>query len=290
MNAGFAGLGQMGRPMAERLLGAGHVLKVWNRSPAPAAALKEKGATVASAPAELLGCEVIVTMLGDDAAAESVWLASGAAQRMPAGTIHLNMATVSMVMTRKLAAAHGKGGSVYVAGPVFGRPAVAAQGQLDVIAAGPGAALERCQPLLKAMAKQVFVVGTEPEKATAVKIARNFLLAVAIESLGEAFALVRKCGVDGAAFHDIITGTSLNSPVVRNYAGLIVKQAWQPPQFAMTLGLKDIQLALDAAAEAGVPMPAAQLIRASIQEAIAAGRGGDDAVSLAGHIAAKAGL
>jgi 3-hydroxyisobutyrate dehydrogenase-like beta-hydroxyacid dehydrogenase len=290
MNVGFAGLGQMGRPMAERLLGAGNALKVWNRSPAAAAALREKGAAVASAPADLLDCDVVVTMLADDAAVESVWLGSGAAQRMPRGAVHLNMATVSMAMTRKLVAVHEKNGSFYVAAPVFGRPGVAAQGQLDVIAAGPAAAIERCQPLLKAMAKQVFAVGAEPEKATAVKIARNFLLAVAIESLGEAFALVRKCGVDATAFHDIITGTSLNSPVVRNYAGLIVKQAWQPPQFSMMLGLKDIQLALDAAAEAGVPMPTAELIRRGIQEAIAAGRGGDDAVSLAGHIARKAGL
>ena len=290
MRVGFAGLGQMGRPMAERLLGAGDTLKVWNRTPAAAAPLVEKGAVLAKAPAELVDCEVVVTMLADDRAVESVWLASGVAQRMPAGSIHLNMATVSMAMTRKLASVHEKSRSSYVAAPVFGRPAMAAQGQLDVIAAGAPAAVERCQPLLKAMAKQVFVVGAEPEKATAVKIARNFLLAVAIESLGEAFALVRKSGVDGGAFFDIITGTSLNSPVVRNYAGLIVKEAWRPAQFAMTLGLKDIQLTLDAAAEAGVPMPAAELIRRSIQEAIAAGRGGDDAVSLAGHIASKAGL
>ena len=290
MNVGFVGLGQMGRPMAERLLGAGNALKVWNRTPAAAAPLKEKGAAVASAPAELLGCEVVVTMLADDAAVESVWLSSGAAKSMPAGAVHLNMATVSTALTRKLASVHDKNRSFYVAAPVFGRPTMAAQGQLDVIAAGPAAAIERCQPLLKAMAKQVFTVGAEPEKAAAVKIARNFLLAVAIESLGEAFALVRKCGVDAAAFNDIITGTSLNSPVVRNYGGLIVKQAWQPPQFSMMLGLKDIQLALEAAAEAGVPMPSAELIRDSIKEAIAAGRGGDDAVSLAGHIASRAGL
>jgi len=289
MNVGFVGLGQMGRPMAGRLLGAGHALKVWNRSAAPAAALQEKGGAIAATPAELLGCEVVVTMLSDDAAVDSVWLASGAAQRMPAGAIHLNMATVSMAMSRKLASAHEKGGSLYVAGPVFGRPAAAEQGQLDVIAAGPAAALERCQPLLKAMAKQVFVVGEAPEKANAVKIARNFLLATIIESLGEALALSRKCGVDGGAFLDILTGTSIGARY-KGYGDLIVKEAWRPAQFSMTLGLKDIQLALDAAAEAGVQMPAAELIRRLIQEAIAAGRGNDDAVSLAGFIAHKAGL
>ena len=290
LNVGFAGLGQMGRPMAERLLDAGHKLKVYNRTKAAAGPLVMKGATAVDAPGGLAQCEVVITMLADDAAVKSVWLDSGLASALPANAIHLNMATVSLQASRDLSSIHSKNKSLYVAAPVFGRPAVAAQGQLDIIAAGPAAALERCQPLLKAMGKQVFVVGAEPEKANAVKIARNFLLATTIESLGEAFALARKCGVEAQVFYDILANTSLGSPLVKAYGAGIVKQAWEPPQFSITLGLKDIELALDAAREAGVPMPSADLIRGHIKEAIAAGRGGQDAVALAGFLAAKSGL
>ncbi len=286
MQVGFIGLGQMGRPMAERLLAAGHKLKVYNRTRAAAEPLAARGAVIASRPDELLDNEVIVTMLADDAAVEAVWLSSGFAAKT--NSLHLNMATISMAMARRLCAAHKP--QSYISAPVFGRPPVAAQGQLDVIAAGPAAALERCQPLLKAMAKQVFIVGEAPEKANAVKIARNFLLATIIESLGEAFALVRKSGVDAGKFLEILTSTSLNSPAYRNYGKMIAEQAWQPAQFAMTLGLKDVELALATARETGVPLYSGDLIRKNLLEAIKAGRGEQDWAALAAFIAEEAGL
>jgi 3-hydroxyisobutyrate dehydrogenase-like beta-hydroxyacid dehydrogenase len=290
MKVGFVGLGQMGRPMAERLVGAGHSVKVYNRTRAAAEPLASAGAKIAERAEDLLDAEVIVSMVADDAAVKAVWLDSGLAGRMPKGAAHLNMSTVSMAMARRLAAEHQRGGSLYVSAPVFGRPHVAALGQLDVIAAGSSESVERCQPLLKALAKQVFVVGEEPAKANAVKIARNFLLATVIESLGEAFALVQKSGVEPAAFQNILAGTSLGSPVVKNYGKMIVEQAWAPAQFSMTLGLKDVELALAAAQEVGAPLPSGDLIRRNFLGAIEAGRGEQDWVALAGHIANGAGL
>jgi len=289
MKLGFAGLGQMGRPMAARLLDGGHDLMVYNRTRAAAEALQKRGAVIAERPEQLGEREVVVTMLADDAAVESVWLGAGLAEKLRPGAVHVNMATVSMATSRKLSSFHQRQQCSYVAAPVFGRPAAAEQGQLDVIAAGPAAAIERCQPLFKAMAKQVFVVGAEPEKANAVKIARNFLLATIIESLGEAMALARKCGVDGESFLHILTSTAIGARYA-GYGGLITKEAWRPAQFSMHLGLKDIELALATAAEAGAPLPSAEMIRRHIKEAIAAGRGDEDAVALAGFIAAKAGL
>jgi 3-hydroxyisobutyrate dehydrogenase-like beta-hydroxyacid dehydrogenase len=290
MKIGFAGLGQMGRPMAERLMDAGHALKVYNRTRAAAEPLSRRGAAVAAQPEELIDAEVVITMLADDAAVRSVWLDSGLAARMPAGAIHLNMATVSMDVARKLASEHSKSKSLYVSAPVFGRPHVAAQGQLDIIAAGPSAALERCQALFKAMGKQTFIVGEDPARANAVKIARNFLLATIIESLGEAFALVRKSGVDAGAFLNILGSTSLNSPAYKNYGKMIADQAWEPAQFAMTLGLKDVELALATAKEVGVTLHSGLLIKKNLEKAIAAGRGEQDWAALAGYIAAEAGL
>jgi 3-hydroxyisobutyrate dehydrogenase-like beta-hydroxyacid dehydrogenase len=279
MNVGFVGLGQMGRPMVERLRQAGHRLKVYNRT--------RTSAEVLETPAAVLDSEVVITMLADDTAVRAVWLDSGLAARLPAGAIHLNMATVSMGIARQLTAIQR---DAYVSAPVFGRPHVAAQGQLDVIAAGPAAAIERCKPLLTVLGKQVFVVGEEPARANAVKIARNFLLATVIESLGEAFALVRKCGVEPQKFLDILSNTSLGSPAYRNYGRMIVDQAWQPAQFAMPLGVKDVELALATAREAGVPLPSGELIRKNLLEAIAAGRAEQDWAALAGKIAADAGL
>jgi 3-hydroxyisobutyrate dehydrogenase-like beta-hydroxyacid dehydrogenase len=279
MHLGFIGLGQMGRPMAERLKAAGHRLKVYNRT--------RSAPEIAANPQEVLDAEVVITMLADDAAVRAVWLDSGLAARLPKGAIHLNMATVSMGIARELAAIQK---DAYVSAPVFGRPPLAAQGQLDIIAAGPPAAVERCEPLFKALGKQVFVVGAEAQKANAVKIARNFLLATVIESLGEAFALVRKCGVAPADFLGILANTSLGSPAYKNYGKMIVEQAWTPAQFAMPLGVKDVELALATAREVGMGLPSGEIIREHFLQAIQGGRAEQDWVALAGKLAADAGL
>jgi 3-hydroxyisobutyrate dehydrogenase-like beta-hydroxyacid dehydrogenase len=265
--------------MVERLKSAGHRVKAWNRT--------RISAEVHEAPEAVLESDVVVTMLADDTAVRAVWLDTGLAQRLPRGAIHLNMATVSMRIARELTSLHGES---YVAAPVFGRPPLAAQGQLDIIAAGPEAALKKCDPLLRVLGKQVFVVGADPAKANAVKIARNFLLAAMIESLGEAFALVRKCGVAPADFLNVIANTSLGSPAYKNYGKLIVDGAWSPAQFAMPLGVKDVELALATAADAGMDLQLGHLVRKNLLAAIAAGRAEQDWAALAGHIAAEAGL
>ncbi|HEU4921697.1 MAG TPA: NAD(P)-dependent oxidoreductase, partial [Burkholderiales bacterium] len=279
MNVGFVGLGQMGRPMVERLKGAGHRVQTWNRT--------RISVDIHDTPEAVLDSDVVVTMLADDTAVRAVWLDSGLAQRLPRGAVHLNMATVSMRIARELTSVHGES---YVAAPVFGRPPLAGQGQLDIIAAGPEAALSKCDPLFRDLGKQVFIVGADPAAANAVKIARNFLLAAMIESLGEAFALVRKCGVAPADFLNVIANTSLGSPAYRNYGKLIVDQAWRPAQFTMPLGLKDVELALATAKDAGMDLQLGHLVRNNLLAAIVAGRAEQDWAALAGHIAAEAGL
>ena len=279
MNVGFVGLGQMGRPMVERLKGAGHRVKAWNRT--------RISVDIHDTPEAVLDSDVVVTMLADDTAVRIVWLDSGLAQRLPRGAVHLNMATVSLGIARELTSVHGES---YAAAPVFGRPPLAAQGQLDIIAAGPEAALSKCDPLFRVLGKQVFIVGADPAAANAVKIARNFLLAAMIESLGEAFALVRKCGVAPADFLHVIANTSLGSPACRNYGKLIVDQAWRPAQFTMPLGVKDVELALATAKDAGMDLQLGHLVRKNLLAAIVAGRAEQDWAALAGHIAAEAGL
>jgi len=289
MKVGFLGLGQMGRAMAGRLIEAGHELIVYNRSPAPARALGEKGATIAGEPSGVFGAEVVITMLADDAAIESVWIRGGLVREMPHSCVHLNMATVSLGMGKQLARLHREAGNGYVSAPVFGRPHAAAAGQLDIVAAGADTALERCRPLFAILGKQSFVVGAEPWLANVVKIARNFLLATVVESLGEAFALVRKSGVDPALFFNIITTTSFNAPAYKSYGQRMVEKDFEPT-FALKLGLKDVELALDAAAGVGAPLPVAELMRERHRAAIAAGFGEKDWAALGEYIAQDAGL
>jgi 3-hydroxyisobutyrate dehydrogenase-like beta-hydroxyacid dehydrogenase len=275
MKIGFIGLGQMGREMAARLVDAGHELVVYNRSPAPAQAFQRR-TRVASKPAEALDAEFVITMLADDTAVDAVWTGL----ELSAETVHLNMATVSVGLARRFAQRQKN----YVAAPVFGRPAVAARGELDIVAAGPREALERCRPLFSILGKQLFIVGAEPAQANAVKIARNFLLSAAIEGLGEAIALARACGVSAEEFVKVITSTSLAAPAYKSYGKLMAERAYEPAQFSMALGLKDVELALATAREAGVPLPTALLIRENLLKAIDAGEGHKDWAALAEYL------
>lgn len=287
MNIGFIGLGQMGHGMAARLIERGHRLTVWNRTHAATEVLRASGARVADEPASALEAEIVVSMLADDAAVEAVWITSGLVQRMNGAALHLNMASVSLRVAQRLAGLHRAGGSAYVAAPVFGRPEFAASGELDIVAAGARDAVARCVPLFEALGRRWFDVGAEPHHANIVKIARNFLLSSIIESLGEAFALVGKSGVEPKTLYDIITSTSMNAPAFRNY-GKLMLSAPENVTFPLRLGLKDVELALQAGSDTAVPMPAAELIREQHVAAIAAGYGDKDWAALGNYIMDRA--
>lgn len=289
MQIGFIGLGQMGRGMVQRLVDAGHALTVWNRSAAAAEPLRCLGITVADRPQDTLAADIVISMLADDAAVRAVWIETGMAARCPPGVLHLNMATTGLALARELDQLHASGGSHYVAAPVFGRPEAARRGELDIVAAGAPDALSRCVPLFETLGRRRFDVGTEPHRANVVKIARNFVLATIIESLGEAFALVEKSGVPPGEFLDIITGTSMNAPAYKNYGRLMLQKP-ADPTFPLRLGLKDVELALAAAGETGVPLPSAALIRDQHLAAIAHGYGDKDWAELGNWIAAQAGI
>ena len=289
MRIGFIGLGQMGRGMASRLIDSGYALSVWNRSRAVAETFRSRGANVAERPDDLFGADVVITMLADDAALDAVWIASGLMRQMPASTLHLNMASVSLRMGQRLAELHRAAGTPYVSAPVFGRPPSAATGQLDIVAAGTEAAIARCVPLFETLGRRWFNVGTEPHYANIVKIARNFLLGAIIESLGEAFALVEKSDVDPATFLDIITSTSMNAPAYKNYGRLILDKPVQAT-FTLKLGMKDVELALQAGDDTAVPLPLAALLRTQHLAAIARGYGDREWASLGNYIAECAGL
>jgi len=291
MNVGFIGLGKMGRGIAENLLKAGHSLTVYNRTRARAESLAAQGARVAATPADASRGDAVFTMLADDAALESVALSdSGIVASLPRGAVHISLATISVALSNRLAEAHARAGSEFVAAPVFGRPEAAAAAKMFVVAAGPAAVLARCQPLFDAIGQRTFPMGDQPASAIAVKLAGNFMLASVVETLGEAFALVRKYGIPPAQFLDLITSSIFPAPVYKAYGTLIAEQRFQPAGFQLPLGLKDVRLALAAAEAVNVPLPVASLVRDQMISALARGYGESDWSVLGKLSAENAGL
>jgi 3-hydroxyisobutyrate dehydrogenase-like beta-hydroxyacid dehydrogenase len=291
MEVGFIGLGNMGAPMAWNLLKSGHRVTVYNRTRSKAETLAREGAKVADRVTDACHGDVLITMLSDDAAVEAVVFGDGAAlSALPHNAIHISMSTISVALSERLADVHGRAGQGYAAAPVFGRPEAAATAKLFIIAAGTDATLRRCQPLFDAMGQQTFVIGAKPSDANIVKLTGNFLIASVLESLGEAFALVRKAGIDPHRYLDILTSTLFSAPVYRTYGAIIAEQQNPANGFKMSLGLKDMRLALAAADARVVPMPVASLVRDHFVEAVAQGEGDADWSGLARIAARRAGL
>jgi len=146
MRVGFIGLGRMGQGMAQRVLGAGHELSVFDLFATQTAPLAAAGAEVATSIAELAArSEIVVTMLVEDAAISKVALAPrGLCETLGKGAIHLVMGTHGVAMVRELEARHRDAGQTLVAAPVLGRPDLAATGQLGIVVGGPADAVARC--------------------------------------------------------------------------------------------------------------------------------------------------
>jgi 3-hydroxyisobutyrate dehydrogenase-like beta-hydroxyacid dehydrogenase len=287
MHAGFIGLGQMGSAIAANLLKAGHDVTVYNRTRAKAEALRAHGAKVAERPADACRGDVVFTMLADDAAVESVVFGDdGVLANLAKGGIHISSSTISVALSKRLAAAHREAGQRYVAAPVFGRPEAAAAAKLFVIAAGEPDAVGTAMPLFDAIAQKTFVVSDKAEAANLVKLSGNFLIAAVIESLGEAMALVGKAGIDKHVYLDILTSTLFGAPIYKTYGSLIADAKFSPPGFAAPLGLKDVKLALAAGDDLRVPLPLASLLRDRFLTLLA--NGGDTLDwSAVGGLAAK---
>jgi 3-hydroxyisobutyrate dehydrogenase-like beta-hydroxyacid dehydrogenase len=292
MKIAFIGLGNMGSPMAQNLIKAGHSLRVYNRTRSRAAELQSLGVHVANTPGEAaVGAEIAITMVADDHALESVMFSkAGLLDSLPAHAIHISCSTISVALSRRMAAAHAERKQHFVSAPVFGRPEAASTAKLFVVAAGPAAQVAKCQPLFDAMGQKTFVVGEDAPGANVIKLNGNFLITTVIESLAESFALVRKSGLDASQFLEILTSTLFNAPIYKTYGGIIAAEKFEPAGFKLPLGLKDNRLLLAAAEEAAVPMPMASLVRDRFLAAMALGQSEQDWSSIARISAKEAGL
>lgn len=293
---GFVGLGRMGSVMAANLAANGHKVTAYVRREKQIGPLLALGLHPTMDIADVLDSEVVITMLPDDDAVSEIVAgrrddhADGLARGMRPGAIHLSMSTISTGMATWLAGEHARHGQGYVAAPVFGNPDAAKARELFIIAAGNTHDIDRCQPLLDALGRQVFRVGTDPSAANLVKLAGNAMSAATLETLGEVLALARKRGLDPRQLLAILTGTMFGSRVHKIYGGKIVDQQYGWGGFVFPLALKDVRLALNEAERAGVPMPSVSVVRDRLITGIARGYSQRDWSALGLLAAEEAGL
>jgi 3-hydroxyisobutyrate dehydrogenase-like beta-hydroxyacid dehydrogenase len=278
----------MGSGMARNLLRAGHDVIVYNRTSEKAQAIVAEGARVADSPADAAAvADAVVSMLAEDHAVEEVTFGDrGIVAGLKRGNVHISSSTISTALARRLAAVHAGRGQQFLSAPVFGRPDAAEAKRLVVVPAGAAELIERCRPMFDAIGRATFVAGDKPWRANAVKLCGNFMIASMLEAFGEAFAVLRKAGVDPHTFLEIVNSL-FASPVYANYGRIMADENFEPAGFALKLGLKDVRLALAAAEECAAPMPFASVIRDQFLTAIAHGQSELDWSSI-GRVSARA--
>lgn len=279
MNIGFIGLGSLGTPIAINLKESGHQLFVYNRTVSKTVALQEKGAVVCSSIAALAKeCSIVFTIVSDDAALKNICEGNnGLIQLLPKGSIHVSMSTILPQTAADLCQLHQQQGQHYLAAPVFGRPEAAAAKKLNFVYSGDAAVGKQIEPLLKdAGAAGVWDFGENITAANTVKLCGNFLIASALEAMGESMALANKSGIDAAKMWNMFNQTLFNTPLYHNYSNIVLQQKFEPAAFTAKLGLKDINLVLQQASQVKQPMLLAQLLRENLLELVNTGKGNTD--------------
>jgi 3-hydroxyisobutyrate dehydrogenase-like beta-hydroxyacid dehydrogenase len=277
MKIGFLGMGNMGVPMALRLIFAGHELSVWNRSEGRAKPLIHEGAIAAGTPAEAeLGSDAVITMLSDDAAYEDVLFGpNGLADALSPGALHISCSTISVALSERLTVEYGTRGIDFVGAPVFGDPNAAKQGRLWVVAGGADRAVNRARPLLEAFSRGITTIGKEPRQAHAAKLGGSFLTGAMIHSLGEAFVFASEQGIEPETFFEAINNALFESTFYAAYANIML----HPPEqigATMEMGARDLHLFSEAAVSGRACLSLANQMAKIFAESLQKGPPGQD--------------
>src|SRR5947209_6243471 len=260
---GFVGLGQMGQPMALNLLRAGFELRVFDVREERLAPLVAQGAQPVQRLEDVTEPGgIVVTMVPDDRTLLQVALGEGGIlSRIGQDGIHLSLSTVSPEVAAQLAKLYEHQGSYYVSATVLGRPEVAEARQLTLFVSGHPTGRTFVQPVLQALAKDSYELGERVELANVFKLGYNFLIAAAIEAMGEAAALVECCGANRARFLRMLVEFPLfRGTVYEGYGRMIGDQDYSDARFPVAMGLKDVELVLQAAERVDLPLPYAGIV------------------------------
>lgn len=275
---GLAGLGTMGLPIARRLLATGIDLGVWNRRPAPAAALE--GAPVADSFAALLGDhDIVLLMLVNEAAADAVLGRSGDALGVDvSGKLIVQMGTTSLDHSRALQRAISGGGGRYVEAPISGSRVPAERGELVAMVAGAAEDKARIAPLFERFTASIVDCGEVPQ-ALAMKLASNFLLGPVMVGLVDAFAFARRAGLDVNLFAEVLLGGQMASPIVRTKLAKLLADD-HSPHAALGNVIQSADTALDAGHALGLDRTLLDHCRTRFVAAIDAGLAEEDITAL----------
>ena len=271
MRVGFVGAGLMGAPMVHRLIDAGHEVTISSRRPAR---LTGQGWRVVRSPAEAAaGAEVVCSIVPDSP--EVTEVVTSVLEKAAAGTVIVEMSTISPMTAKDLAARCADAGVDYLDCPVSGGPVGAEAGTLAIWVGGDAAAMQRARPVLEVIGQADRIRHCGPVGAgLAVKLANNFLGAVNAAASAEALALARECGVDPAlVVEGVSDGTGANWQLSNLFPRKVLQADFEPG-FRITHMAKDLRIAAEVAAEHGLELPELELVRARLDEAIA--RFGDD--------------
>lgn len=276
MRVTLLGLGVMGTGMANNLLKHKHSLTVYNRTAAKAEALAAQGARIAATPRDAAqGAEVILAMVGDDLASQTMWLGEdGALAGADSDTVLVDCSTLSPSWVRELSAAATERGLAFLDSPVTGSKDAAEGGMLRLLVGGDAAVLERARPALEAISQQIIHLGPTGSGAL-MKLVNNMMGAVQIAVLAEGLLLAERGGLDMEQVVQLLTNGAPGSPMVKGKAPGMATRNYGDTQFALRWMHKDATYALRAADEYGVPMPTLAAARELYR--LARNRGFDDA-------------
>ena len=276
MKLGFIGLGVMGRPMALHLMKHGHSMGVYARRAESAAPLVAAGATRYDTPAALAAvCEVVFTMVTNSQDVEQIVLgADGIAQGAKAGSVLVDMETISPTVARHVAAELLKKGVEMLDAPVSGGPTGAEQATLAIMAGGKPEVFERIKPLFACMGKTIIRVG-DSGAGQITKACNQLLLLVTAQGAAEALALAKRCGVDPAIVREVLMGGIASSRVLDVFGKRMVERNFVNG-IDTRLYHKDMSIALGLVHEHGAAAPAAAVTMQHINAAIGRGEGGSD--------------
>lgn len=286
---GVIGLGQMGLPMAERLLAAGYrVIGVTQGD--PPSRFVEHGGVLAAQVASLAQARIIITMVTDDAATREVALGLGGITRtLGEGIVHVAMGSLATDLCTELASAHKAAEQSFLAAPVFGRPEAAALGALSIVCSGERAAYGSVETLFAPLG-QARWIGEGPDLSNLVKSVGNQMIFTAVELLGEIFALFRKAGIAESEVKPLLLDTLFPGSVFAGYAQRIIARDWTSLPGGLRIARKDNAHCLEAAERLGTNLPLVRFLRDRIDTVMIAGGGAVDVTALARHTALQAGL
>ena len=275
MKIGFIGLGVMGRPMAGHLLAAGHELFVHRVKPI-SQHLVDAGAEAVGSPrlvAEV--ADVVILMVPDTPDVETVLFgANGVAEGIRAGSLVIDMSSISPVATKAFAVRLAEKGVDYLDAPVSGGEVGAKNGALTIMVGGSEAAFERALPLFQLMGKTITRVGGVGDGQTA-KVANQIIVGLTIEAVAEALLFARKAGADPARVREALMGGFASSRILELHGERMVKRTFEPG-FRIRLHRKDLALALDAAKALELALPNTAATAQLMNAALALGNGDKD--------------